>query len=149
MLLGIVSKLPLLSLAASVLRQCYAKVSAGPPLSTNHYGPQRPCSAKEGKRSAVFGKSSYGLVTNLAGVIMLHEAGLAVIVEQVNNVERCERQSRQKPPQTLIRLCPRPRGEMNGQAPSFDSPPCRTPATEPRGFSWRSNSPQHPSGGRA
>ena len=106
-----------------------AKVSAGPPLSGSHYGLKRPRGARVGKRSAAVGKSACGLVTHLAGVIMLHEAGFAVVGERVNNVERYERQSRQKPPQTLIRLCPQPRGEMNGQAPSFDSPAVRCAAS--------------------
>ena len=106
-----------------------AKVGAGPSLSGTHYGPQRPCSANVVMWSAAVGKSAYDRHTHLAGVNMLHEAGFAVIVEQVNNVERYERQSRLKPPQTLIRLCPRPRGEMNGQAPSFDSPAVRCAAS--------------------
>ena len=63
--------------------------------------------------SATVGKSAYGLVTHLAGVNMLHEAGFAVIVEQVDNVERYERQSRQKPPQTRTLFAPNPTGEMN------------------------------------
>ena len=112
-----------------ILRQWDAKVSAGPPLSGTHYGPQRPCSANVVMWSAAVGKSAYDRHTHLAGVNMLHESGFAVIVEQVNNVERYERQSRLKPPQTLIRLCPRPRGEMNGQAPSFDSPAVRCAAS--------------------
>ena len=64
-------------------------------------------------RTASAAFAACGLVTHLAGAIMLHEAGFAVIVEQVNNVERYERQSRLRPPLSLIRLCPRPRGEMN------------------------------------
>ena len=112
-----------------ILRQWDAKVSAGPPLSGTHYGPQRPCSANVGMWSAAVGKSAYGLVTHLAGVNMLHESGFAVIVEQVNNVERYARQSRQKPTQTRILYAPNPGGEINGQAPPFDSPAVRCAAS--------------------
>jgi hypothetical protein len=106
-----------------------AKVGAGPSLSGTHYGPGRLCGARVTMRSAAVEKPPQGRHFHLAGVNMLDEAGFAVIVEQVNNVERYERQSRLKPPQTLIRLCPRPRGEMNGQAPSFDSPAVRCAAS--------------------
>ena len=112
-----------------ILPWWYAEVGARPSLSGSHYGLKRPCGARVGKRSAAVGKSACGLVTHLAGANMLHEAGFAVVVEQVNNAERYERQSRLKPPLTLIRLCPRPRGEMNGQAPSFDSPAVRCAAS--------------------
>ena len=129
LLLLVILRVLMIPAFGEILRQWDAKVSAGPPLSGTHYGPQRPCSANMGMWSAAVGKSACGLVTHLAGVNMLHEVGFAVIVEQVNNVERYERQSRLKPPQTLIRLCPRPRGEMNGQAPSFDSPAVRCAAS--------------------
>ena len=112
-----------------ILCRWYADVSARPPLSGTHYGLQRHQGAKEGKWSAAVGKSAYGLVTHLAGSIMLLYVGRAATEEQVNNGRRYARQSRQKPPQTLIRLCPRPRGEMNGQAPPFDSPAVRCAAS--------------------
>ena len=104
-----------------ILRQWDAKVSAGPPLSGTHYGLQRHQGAKGGKWSAAVGKSAYGLVTHLAGSIMLLYVGRAATEEQVNNGRRYARQSRQKPPQTRILYAPNPGGETNGQAPSFGS----------------------------
>ena len=63
-----------------------AKVGARPSLSGTHYGLERLCSANMGMWSAAVGKSAYGRHTHLAGVNMLHEAGVAVVVEQANNV---------------------------------------------------------------
>ena len=104
-----------------ILCRWYAKVGASPPLSSTHYGPQRHQGAKGGKWSAAVGKSAYGLVTHLAGSIMLLYVGRAATEEQVNNGRRYARQSRQKPPQTRILYAPNPGGETNGQAPSSDS----------------------------
>ena len=107
-----------------ILRPTSAKVGAGPPLSSTHYGPQRPCSAEEENRSAAAGMSAYGLVTRLAGVIRLLYAGRAV-KEEPQAADAADkgvwyaRQSRQKPPQTRILYAPIPGGVMNGQAPSF------------------------------
>ena len=105
-----------------ILRQWDAKVSAGPPLSGTHYGPQCQCSAEEGKRSAAVGKSAYGRHTHLAGSNMLLYVGGAAAEEQDNNGRRYARQSRLTPPQTRILYAPNPGGEINGQAPPFDSP---------------------------
>ena len=91
-----------------ILRQWCAKVSASPSLSSTHYGLQQHQVAKVGKWSAAVGKSAYGLVTHLAGAIMLLYVGGAAAEEQGNNVRRYPRQSRQKPPQTRILYAPNP-----------------------------------------
>ena len=104
-----------------ILRQWCAKVSASPSLSSTHFGLQRHQGAKEGKWSAAVGKSAYGLVTHLAGSIMLLYVGRAATEELVNNGRRYARQSQQKPPQTRILYAPNPGGEINGQAPPSDS----------------------------
>ena len=65
-----------------ILRQWYAKVSAGPPLSSTHYGLQRPCSARVTMRSASVEKPPYGRHFHLAGVIMLLDVGGAATEEQ-------------------------------------------------------------------
>ena len=109
--------------------QWCAEVSASPPLSSTHYGLQRHQGAKVANRSAAVGKSAYGLVTHLAGSIMLLYVGRAATEEQVNNGRRYARQSRQKPPQTRILYAPNPGGEINGQAPPFDSPAVRCAAS--------------------
>lgn len=104
-----------------ILRQWYADVSARPPLSGTHYGLQRHQGAKGGKWSAAVGKSAYGLVTHLAGSIMLLYVGKAVTEEQFNNGIRYARQTSAEPRQTRILYAPNPGGETNGQAPSSDS----------------------------
>lgn len=126
MLLG-VWRLLIIPAFGEILPLWYAKVSARPPLSSTHYGLQRPCSAKEGNRSAAAGKSACGLVTRLAGVIRLLYAGRAV-KEELQAADAADkgiwyaRQSRQKPPQTRILYALIPVGVMNGQAPSFVAP---------------------------
>ena len=65
-----------------ILRQWYANVSASPPLSSTHYGPQRPCSAKERMWLAAVEKPPYGRHFHLAGVIMLLDVGAAATEEQ-------------------------------------------------------------------
>ena len=104
-----------------ILRPASSEVGASPSLSSTHFGLQQHQGAKGGKWSAAVGKSAYGLVTHLAGSIMLLYVGRAATEEQVNNGRRYARQSRQKPPQTRILYAPNPGGEMNGQAPPFDS----------------------------
>ena len=108
-----------------ILRPTSAKVGAGPPLSSTHYGPQRPCSAEEENRSAAAVSLAYGHQNRLAGVIRLLYAGRAVKEEPqaagaADKGIRYARQSRQKPPQTRILYAPIPGGVMNGQAPSFE-----------------------------
>ena len=120
LLLGIL-RVMMIPAFGEILRQWYADVSARPPLSGTHYGLQRHQGAKEGKWSAAVGKSAYGLVTHLAGSIMLLYVGRAATEELVNNGIRYARQSRQKPPQTRILYAPNPGGETNGQAPPSDS----------------------------
>ena len=124
MLLG-VWRLLIIPAFGEILPLWYAKVGAGPPLSSSHYGPQRPCGARVSNRSAAAGKSACGLVTRLAGVIRLLYAGRAVkeepqAADAANKGIRYARQSRQKPPQTRILYAPIPGGVMNGQAPSFE-----------------------------
>ena len=108
-----------------ILRPTSAKVGAGPPLSSTHYGPQCPCSAEEGNRSAAAVSSAYGHQNRLAGVIRLLYAGRAV-KEEPQAADAADkgvwyaRQSRQKPPQTRILYAPIPGGVMNGQAPAFE-----------------------------
>ena len=104
-----------------ILRRWYAEVSASPSLSGTHFGLQRHQGAKVGKWSAAVGKSAYGLVTHLAGSIMLLYVGRAATEEQENNGKRYARQTSAKPRQTRILFAPIPRGEMNGQAPPSDS----------------------------
>ena len=65
-----------------ILRQWYAKVGASPPLSSTHYGLQRPCSARVTMRSAAVEKPPYGRHFHLAGVIMLLDVGRAATEEQ-------------------------------------------------------------------
>ena len=93
-----------------ILRQWYADVSARPPLSSTHYGPQRHQGAKEANRSAAVGKSACGLVTHLAGPIMLLYVGRAATEEQGNNGKRYARQTSAKPRQTRILSAPNPEG---------------------------------------
>ena len=123
MLLGIL-RLFIIPAFGEILPWWYAKVSARPPLSSTHYGPQRPCSAEEGNRSAAAVSSAYGHQNRLAGVIRLLYAGKAVkeepqAADAADKGIRYARQSRQKPPQTRILYAPIPGGVMNGQAPSF------------------------------
>ena len=120
LVLGIM-RLLIISAFGEILRQWDAKVGASPPLSSTHYGLQRHQDAKVGKWSAAVGKSAYGLVPHLAGVIMLLDVGEAVTEEQGEYGMRYARQSRQKPPQTRILCAPNPTGEKNGQAPPSDS----------------------------
>ena len=103
-----------------ILPLWYVKVGARPPLSGTHYGLQRHQGAKVEKWSAAVGKSAYGLVTHLAGFIVLLYVGFAATEEQGNNGKRYARQSRQKPPQTRILYAPNPTGETNGQAPTLE-----------------------------
>ena len=104
-----------------IFRQWYAKAGARPPLSSTHYGLQRPCSAEEGNRSAAVEKPPQGRHFHLAGVIMLLDVGRAATEEQGNNGKRYARQTSAEPRQTRILCAPNPTGETNGQAPSFDS----------------------------
>ena len=104
-----------------IQRQWYAKVSAGPSLSGTHYGLQRHLGARVENRSAAVGKSAYGLVTHLAGTIMLLYVGGAATEEQVNNGKGYARQTSAEPRQTRILFAPNPDGEINGQAPLSDS----------------------------
>ena len=104
-----------------ILRRWCAKASASPSLSSTHFGLQRHQGAKVANRSAAVGKSAYGLVTHLAGSIMLLYVGRAATEEQVNNGSRYARQTSAGPRQTRILYAPIPGGEMNGQAPPFDS----------------------------
>ena len=126
MLLG-VWRLLIIPAFGEILRPTSAKVGAGPPLSSTHYGPQRPCSAEEGNRSAAAVSSAYGHQNRLAGDIRLLYAGRAVKEEPqaagaADKGIWYARQSRQKPPQTRILYAPIPGGVMNGQAPSFVVP---------------------------
>ena len=98
-----------------ILHPTSAMVGAGPPLSSSHYGPQRPCGARVSNRSAAAGKSAYSLVTRLAGVIWLLYAGKSVkeepqAADAANKGIRYARLSRQKPPQTRILCAPNPGG---------------------------------------
>ena len=109
LLLGIL-RLLFIPAFGEILRPTSAEVSARPPLSSTHYGLQRPCSAKEGNRSAAAGKSACGLVTRLAGVIRLLYAGRAVKEEPqaagaADKGIRYARQSRRKPPLTRPDFC--------------------------------------------
>ena len=104
-----------------ILRRWCAKVSASPSLSSTHFGLQRHQGAEAEKWSAAVGKSAYGLVTHLAGSIMLLYVGRAATEEQVNNGRRYARQTSAEPRQTRILYGPNPGGEINGQAPPSDS----------------------------
>ena len=104
-----------------ILRHWDAKASASPSLSSTHFGLQRHQGAKVGKWSAADGKSAYGLVTHLAGFIMLLYVGFAATEEQVNNGRRYARQTSAEPRQTRILYAPNPGGEINGHAPLSDS----------------------------
>ena len=101
--------------------QWCAKDSASPPLSSTHYGLQRPCGAKVTMRSAAVEKPPQGRHFHLAGVIMLLDVGGAATEEQGNNGRRYARQSRLTPPQTRILYAPIPGGVINGQAPHSES----------------------------
>ena len=80
-LLGI-SRLLMIPAFGEILRQWYAEVGASPPLSSTHYGLQRPCSARVTMRSAAVEKPPYGRHFHLAGVIMLLDVGGAATEEQ-------------------------------------------------------------------
>ena len=80
-LLGIM-RLFLFPAFGEILRQWDARVGASPPLSSTHYGPQRPCSARVTMRSAAVEKPPYGRHFHLAGVIMLLDVGGAATEEQ-------------------------------------------------------------------
>lgn len=111
-----------------ILRQWYAKVSARPPLSGTHYGLQRRQGTKVGKWSAAVGKSAYGLVTHLAGYIMLFYVGFAATEEQGEYGKRYARQSRQKPPQTRIPCAPTPQGRQTARQLPSNQRQCRCAA---------------------
>ena len=55
--------------------------SACPSLSSTHYGPQRPCSARVTQRSVAVEKPPQGRHFHLAGVIMLINVGVAATEE--------------------------------------------------------------------
>ncbi len=80
-LLGLL-RLLMIPAFGEILRQWYAKVSASPPLSSTHYGLQRPCSARVTMRSAAVEKPPYGRHFHLAGFIMLLDVGTAATEEQ-------------------------------------------------------------------
>lgn len=80
-LLGIL-RLLIITAFGENLRQWDAKVSASPPLSSTHYGLQRPCSAKVKMWSAAVEKPPYGRHFHLAGVNMLLDVGAAATEEQ-------------------------------------------------------------------
>ena len=77
LLLGVL-RLLIIPAFGEILHQWYAEVSARPPLSSTHYGPQRLCSARVSNRSAAAVSSAYGHQNRLAGVIRLLYAGRAV-----------------------------------------------------------------------
>ena len=80
-LLGLL-RLLMIPAFGEILRQWCAKVGASPPLSSTHYGLQRPCSARVTMRSAAVEKPPYGRHFHLAGVIMLLDVGGAATEEQ-------------------------------------------------------------------
>ena len=126
-LLGIL-RLLIIPAFGEILRQWNAKVGARPPLSGTHYGLKRHQGARVGKRSAAPEKSPEWRHFRLAGVIMLLDVGAAATEEPDNNGKRYAVSSRASPSAHCIRLAPIPTGEMNGQAPHFESPSVRCPA---------------------
>ena len=77
-----ISRLLMIPAFGEILRQWCAKVGASPPLSSTHYGLQRPCSARVTMRSAAVEKPPYGRHFHLAGFIMLLDVGGAATEEQ-------------------------------------------------------------------
>ena len=80
-LLGIM-RLLIIPAFGEIFCQWNANVRASPPLSSTHYGLQRPCGAKVTMRSAAVEKPPQGRHFHLAGVIMLLDVGGAATEEQ-------------------------------------------------------------------
>ena len=116
-----------------ILRPISAEVSARPPLSTVTTAWTVSAAAGRAEKRSAAASMPASRHRSIAGVIRLLFAGRAVKEEPqaagaADKGIRYARQSRQKPPQTRIRLAPIPGGVMNGQAPFFVAPTVLCPA---------------------
>ena len=107
--------------------QWCAEVSASPPLSSTHYGPERLCSARVTIRSAAVVSSATRPPKPPCWVYYAPRCRQSRHRRAGLKGKRYARQSRPGPPQTRICLCPQPRGEMNDSGLTSNHRQCSAP----------------------